>query len=134
MRRHGIPYKALGPGPDEDAHGTEPPWTFDPRRMVVASVHPRTGMRPAGDPFPTVCRMPQSHTPQVVDGYLIAAAPDLYAAALEVMQSFEAYVLVGDKAKPEDQWDEYDHMMAPAWRALKAAIDKATTPKGNDDG
>lgn len=131
MNRHKIPFSALGieSTPDyPDALGTDPPWEFDSR--VVKSVHQRTGMRPAGDPFPTVCRMPQTYTPQLVDGYLIAAAPELYSAALEVMKSFEAYALVSENAKPEDQWDEYDHAMAPAWRALKAAIEKATTPKG----
>jgi hypothetical protein len=137
MKRHLIPFKELGiesTSEYPDAAGTEGPWEFNEHRGVVTSVHPRTGMRPAGDPFPTVCRMAATYTPQLVDGYLIAAAPELYAAAVDVLDSFEAYMLVGEKAKPEDEWDEYDTMMAPKWRALKAAIDKAVTPhRGNND-
>ena len=136
MNKHKISFAALGieSTPDyPDAQGTEGPWVFDSRSCVVRSVHPRTGMRPAGDQFPRVCQMGNDHTPQLVDGHLIAAAPELDSAALEVMKSFEAYNLVGEGNKPEDQWDEYDAFMVPAWRALKAAIEKATTPKRNND-
>ena len=132
MNTHKIPFAALGiesTADYPDAQGTEGPWVFDPRSCVVRSEHPRTGMRPAGDQFPSVCQMGGSHTPQLVDGYLIAAAPELYSAVLEIMKSVEAYNLIGEGAKPEDQWDEYDHFMGPAWRTLKAAMDKATTPK-----
>ena len=92
MKRHTIPFAKLGieSTPDyPDAAGTDGPWEFNEQRMIVTSVHPRTGMRPAGDPFPTVCRMSANYTPQLVDGYLIAAAPELYAAALEVMNGYE---------------------------------------------
>lgn len=80
MKPHAIPFQSLGIDAEGDAHGSEAPWLFEPRTMRVVSVHPRTGMRPAGDPFPTVCRLPATYTPQLVDGYLLAAAPDLLAA------------------------------------------------------
>ena len=70
------------------------------------------------------------------DGKASARAGEsaLRAAAQEVMKSYEAYVALGsargiDSAgsppKPEDQWDEYDYMMIPAWRRLKSALDGA---------
>lgn len=82
------------------------------------------------------------HTPECLMGALsiaIAGAPyspdmALKAAAREVMKSYEAYVALGSEPgidsagsppKPEDQWDEYDYMMIPAWRRLKAALDGA---------
>lgn len=59
----------------------------------------------------------------------------LRVAAQEVMKSYEAYVALGSDPgtplapgsppKPEDQWDEYDYMMIPAWRRLKSALDGA---------
>ncbi len=70
------------------------------------------------------------------DGRASARAGEsaLRAAAREVMKSYEAYVALGSEPgidsagsppKPEDQWDEYDYMMIPAWRRLKAALDGA---------
>lgn len=70
------------------------------------------------------------------DGRASARAGEsaLRAAAREVMKSYEAYVALGsargiDSAgsppKLEDQWDEYDYMMIPAWRRLKSALDGA---------
>lgn len=53
-------------------------------------------------------------------------------AAEEVMKSYEAYVALGQEPgpgtvgappKPEAEWDEYDYMMIPKWRALRAALD-----------
>ena len=90
--RHKVPFSVLGieSTPDyPDAYGTEAPWVFEPRTMRVVSVHPRTGMRPAGDPFPTVCRLPATYTPQLVDGYLIAAAPDLLEALEGLTKGFD---------------------------------------------
>ena len=86
---HFIPFRQLGIDVDGNCHGTEGPWVFDANRMIVKSTLPRTGMRPAGDPFPTVCRLPSSYTPQVVDGYLLAAAPELLAACMSMVQDLE---------------------------------------------
>lgn len=83
--KHSIKYRTLGIEAEGNAEGTDAPWEFDRRSCTVRSAHPRRDMRPAGDPFPTVCRMPQTYTPQQVDGHLIAAAPDLYAAAQRAM-------------------------------------------------
>ena len=49
-------------------------------------------------------------------------------AARGTMKSIEAYVALGNEAeggdppKPEDQWDDYDHMIIPEWRKLQAAL------------
>lgn len=44
-------------------------------------------------------------------------------AAREVARcSYEAHMA---REKPEEQWDEYDTMIIPLWRALDAALDEA---------
>ena len=45
-------------------------------------------------------------------------------AAREVRRAdYGAYVALNEEqGKPEDQWDEYDHMMIPLWRNLDAAL------------
>lgn len=42
----------------------------------------------------------------------------LLEASTGVLVSFENY----SADKPEDRWDEYDEMMNPKWKALRAAI------------
>lgn len=42
------------------------------------------------------------------------------------MKSFEAYTYLDggtDGPKPEEEWTEYDHLVGPAWRAAKAALE-----------
>lgn len=84
------------------------------------------------------CSRLECTNPTAADSVLNQGAfsqqPDdaLRVAALEVMKSYEAYVALGSEPgpdttgappKPEDEWDEYDYMMIPRWRALKAALD-----------
>lgn len=45
-------------------------------------------------------------------------------AGRDVMQSYEAFCAVTDP-RPEEEWDEYDYMMMPAWRAFAAALPAA---------
>lgn len=58
----------------------------------------------------------------------------LVEAAHGVMDSYEAHVAIRDP-KPEDQWDEYDTMVIPQWRALVAALEpfKAVAPTGSEE-
>lgn len=85
-----IPFGTLGIDTPGDAHGTAGPWEYDRRSSAVKSTLPRTGMRPAGDFFPLVCRLASSYTTNIVDGYLIAAAPELLAACEELMRCIDA--------------------------------------------
>jgi hypothetical protein len=45
----------------------------------------------------------------------------LKSAVRGIMDSFEAHIALRDQ-KPESEWDEYDEMMIPKWRALDAAL------------
>lgn len=46
-------------------------------------------------------------------------------AALQALinTSYEAHCLIGPKAKPEAEYDEYDTMMAPLWKAAQTALE-----------
>lgn len=89
----------------------------------------------AKDPYDcVVCSAVVALYRDVVRSGAQAELAALRAAAREVMKSYEAYVALGSEPgidsagsppKPEDQWDEYDYMMIPAWRRLKAALDGA---------
>lgn len=82
---HRIKYRTLNLDFDGDAPGSQAPWYFEERTGAVKSIHPRTGMRPAGDPFPLVCRLPNTYTTQLVDGHLLAAAPEMFDALEAVL-------------------------------------------------
>lgn len=117
-----IPYRRLGIDADGDAHGSLAPWVFDGRRSI-RSVHKRTGMRPAGDPFPKVATLASDYTPSMVDGYTLAAAPALLAAleaALPLVeahdQDFGGYMLTGD------QTDESARAFLAMRERVRAAI------------
>ena len=56
-----------------------------------------------------------------VDANLIAVAPNLLAALRGLLDSFEAYSALN---KPENEWDEYDYMMFPRWKAAKSLVEK----------
>lgn len=52
-----------------------------------------------------------------------AWADKLEAALRGVCVSYEAYCLVtGKETKPEAEYDEYDHMMAPRWKTAVELI------------
>lgn len=59
-------------------------------------------------------------------GHAASGREELLEALEGVMGSIEAYEAGG---KPEIEWDEYDHMMIPKWRAAFAAIKKARGEK-----
>lgn len=47
------------------------------------------------------------------------AVAEMYHALLtKAVTSYECYVFTGNDPKPEDQWDEYDHMMGPIWKEI----------------
>jgi hypothetical protein len=54
---------------------------------------------------------------------LISAAPEMLEVLVKLLDSIEAYAA---ERKPEAEWDEYDYMMIPRWRAAKALVEKAT--------
>jgi hypothetical protein len=52
---------------------------------------------------------------------LIAAAPEMFSILRGVLDSIEAYIAIH---KPEEEWDEYDYMMLPRWKAAHALMEK----------
>lgn len=52
---------------------------------------------------------------------LIAAAPELLEIITGLLDSFEAYIALN---KPENEWDEYDYMMLPRWKAAHALVER----------
>lgn len=44
---------------------------------------------------------------------------ELTEAATDVLKSIENYT---SENKPESEWDEYDYMMIPKWKRLRAAL------------
>lgn len=55
----------------------------------------------------------------------------LREALAGALKSFEAYHY-RHEPKPVDQWDEYDHMMAPLWKAAWAALTPPHPEQGAD--
>jgi hypothetical protein len=62
-------------------------------------------------------------SPEEIDANmaLIAAAPELLSVLRGVLDSIEAYIAIH---KPEEEWDEYDYMMLPRWKAAHALMEK----------
>lgn len=54
---------------------------------------------------------------------LIAAAPEMLELLSGLLDSFEAYTALN---KPEAEWDEYDHMMHPRWKAANELVKSLT--------
>jgi len=67
-------------------------------------------------------------SPEEMDGNmaLIAAAPELLSALRGLLDSIEAYIAIH---KPEEEWDEYDYMMLPRWKAAHALMEKLDDKK-----
>lgn len=61
----------------------------------------------------------QLESEQLSKGKLIRDNARLRELLRDACKSFECYAA---HDKPKSQWDEYDHMMNPIWKRIKAAI------------
>lgn len=67
----------------------------------------------------------------LADAYLKAEGElvELREAATDVLKSIENYT---SENKPESDWDEYDYMMIPKWKRLRAALAPPTGKRGGE--
>ena len=105
------------------ADATPGPWQVrSGSGVAVEAVSKARGMRPCGDPYPLIAKMPKSYASDYANAALIAAAPELIAALCDQLDdALEECRL--KRAADEDFLDDYtDGYLSEVEDQLAAAV------------